>query len=278
MDTNISPETPQDAGNNSPRKPSARQLAANRANAQKSTGPKSPEGKARSSRNGIRHGLTTTTFLVRNEDVPYFTDFRNAFLDRFNPRDKVELYQVEVMVHARWNQRRAWTIENEILNIEMKRRLEDLEEEFIVFTETTRLALAMEHCMSESRAVALIHRYEVRLENQFHRALKTLLEMKKDVPLPAGRSTLQNEPNPDSEHPEELPEPVLPGAPPPQNEPEPAPAAQPAASPASPAPASASPAPKTPSSTPLTPVPDAPETPRRQPEPEHQPSPLRRVG
>jgi hypothetical protein len=265
---NTTPETPGPNSNsdNNQRQPSPRQLAANRANARKSTGPKSPEGKARSSRNAIRHGLTTTTFLVRNEDVPYFTDFRNAFLDRFNPRDKVELYQVEVMVHARWNQRRAWTIENEILNIEMKRRLEDLEEEFIVLTETTRLALAMEHCMSESRAVALIHRYEVRLENQFHRALKTLLEMKKDVPLPAHRSTLQNEPNPDSEHPEELPEPVLPGAPPPQNEPEPAPAAQAQPQPAQPA---ASPAPVRPSPAPVSAV----ETARKPPAPASGPGP-----
>ena len=39
--------------------PSERQLAANRANARKSTGPRSASGKKRASRNALKHGLNT---------------------------------------------------------------------------------------------------------------------------------------------------------------------------------------------------------------------------
>jgi hypothetical protein len=48
-------------------KPSERKLEANRANASRSTGPRTAEGKARSRRNGLRHGLAAEV-LVRDED------------------------------------------------------------------------------------------------------------------------------------------------------------------------------------------------------------------
>jgi len=43
---------------------SHKQLAANRANATQSTGPRSPEGKARSAQNARKHGFTASTFAV----------------------------------------------------------------------------------------------------------------------------------------------------------------------------------------------------------------------
>ena len=53
------------------RKPvSEKQLAANRANATQSTGPRSPEGKARSAQDSRKHGFTATTFaVVRLEEL-----------------------------------------------------------------------------------------------------------------------------------------------------------------------------------------------------------------
>ena len=48
-----------------PRKPvSRKQLAANRTNAAKSTGPRTPQGKARSAQNGRKHGFTASTFAI----------------------------------------------------------------------------------------------------------------------------------------------------------------------------------------------------------------------
>ena len=47
---------------------SEKQLEANRRNAQKSTGPKTTEGKSNSSRNNLRHGLTGQISLLPTED------------------------------------------------------------------------------------------------------------------------------------------------------------------------------------------------------------------
>src|SRR4030095_6227954 len=47
---------------------SARQIAAHRGKARKSTGPRSPEGKARVSRNAVTHGLCSRKALLPNEE------------------------------------------------------------------------------------------------------------------------------------------------------------------------------------------------------------------
>jgi hypothetical protein len=43
---------------------SEKQLAANRANAARSTGPRTPQGKARSAQNSRKHGFTASTFAI----------------------------------------------------------------------------------------------------------------------------------------------------------------------------------------------------------------------
>lgn len=49
--------------------PSPAQYAANRLNAEKSRGATSPEGKARSSMNALRHGLTARVVVLPSEDM-----------------------------------------------------------------------------------------------------------------------------------------------------------------------------------------------------------------
>ncbi|MHB9026646.1 MAG: hypothetical protein ACYC7E_21145, partial [Armatimonadota bacterium] len=62
-----------------------RQNEANRQNAQHSTGPRTPEGKARSSMNALKHGFFAKEALLPQEDAAEFTTFADALRDDLQP-------------------------------------------------------------------------------------------------------------------------------------------------------------------------------------------------
>jgi hypothetical protein len=80
-----------------PRKPlTDKQLAANRANAAQSTGPRSPEGKSRSAQNSRKHGFTASTFaVVRLEDLDEVARLREDAIAVYQPVNSQELFAVE---------------------------------------------------------------------------------------------------------------------------------------------------------------------------------------
>ena len=61
------------------------QLEANRLNAQRSTGPRTAEGKARSSQNAVRHGLTAKCPVLPGEDPAEFAAFSEALFEDLTP-------------------------------------------------------------------------------------------------------------------------------------------------------------------------------------------------
>ncbi|MEO6435152.1 MAG: hypothetical protein ABIP55_05265 [Tepidisphaeraceae bacterium] len=84
------------------RKPTARQFRANRRNASKSTGPRTPEGKKRSSGNAITHGLFCGHVVLPGEDARLFLRLRNDFIRRLRPQDLLELSLVDRIAAAQW--------------------------------------------------------------------------------------------------------------------------------------------------------------------------------
>ena len=65
---------------------SAVRIEANRNNAQLSTGPRTPEGKERSARNAVRHGLTSAAAFLPNEDPEAYHDFCRKLIDDLRPK------------------------------------------------------------------------------------------------------------------------------------------------------------------------------------------------
>src|SRR5581483_6136288 len=87
------------------------QLAANRANAQLSTGPRSAAGLARSSQNAVKSALTARTVLLPTDDVEEYARFLTGFQNDFKPLGQVECELVQVIVDCFWRQRRIQALE-----------------------------------------------------------------------------------------------------------------------------------------------------------------------
>ncbi len=66
------------------------QINANRANAQHSTGPSSPEGKLKSSHNAVKTGLTGRTILLPTDDAAAYENFVEILKRKYQPYDAYE--------------------------------------------------------------------------------------------------------------------------------------------------------------------------------------------
>lgn len=75
---------------------------ANRLNAQKSTGPSTPQGKAASSRNATRHGLFCKHLLLEGESAQELAEMKDGLLRRLNPRDHMELRVCDQIIACHW--------------------------------------------------------------------------------------------------------------------------------------------------------------------------------
>ena len=93
---------------------SFRQLEANRRNAQRSTGPKTAEGKRRSRLNAIRHGLTAETVVANLEDVEDYKAFEATIIADYCAETAVARELVLRLASLLWRLRRATTIETNL--------------------------------------------------------------------------------------------------------------------------------------------------------------------
>jgi hypothetical protein len=86
---------------------SAAQEQANRSNAQKSTGPRTPEGKAVVAQNAVRHGLLAQEVVVKGEDPGEFELYREQMLAELAPVGQMESMLAHRIVGLSWRLRRA---------------------------------------------------------------------------------------------------------------------------------------------------------------------------
>jgi len=91
---------------------SLKQIAANRVNAQKSTGPKTPEGKAKVSKNALKHGFFSQDVVLPGEDPNGdFPQLRESLTEEWQPESATEQFLVETLAGAMWKLMRAQRIQ-----------------------------------------------------------------------------------------------------------------------------------------------------------------------
>src|ERR1700693_5424697 len=84
------------------------------ANAQLSTGPRTTDGKSRSSQNARQHGLTAQDLVVGPEDREEFEDLLAEFQNDVAPQGAVQQILFDELVGAAWNLRRIRRMEAQL--------------------------------------------------------------------------------------------------------------------------------------------------------------------
>ena len=87
------------------------QVEANRLNSQKSTGPRTPQGKAVSSQNAFKSGLDADSQFCCGEQPTDFYRLQIEYFARFQPRSPEERFQVDSLIRNEWMLRRLFRAE-----------------------------------------------------------------------------------------------------------------------------------------------------------------------
>jgi hypothetical protein len=92
----------------------ADRAAINRANAEKSTGPRTDAGKQRSKLNALRHGLTGQTVVLPTEDHDAYQLHAKRLFDHFRPVDALEQQLVQALADNSWRLNRVTAVETNL--------------------------------------------------------------------------------------------------------------------------------------------------------------------
>ena len=144
---------------------SDKQIRANRRNARKSTGPKTPEGKAVVGLNALKHGLLSRQVLLPNEDEASLLQLGERLHSQLQPVGELEDLLVERIVAAAWRLRRVLAVETGIYERVYERQ------RFSHTGEEGSLGLAF---MQNASTYSTLSRYETTIERGLFKALHEL--------------------------------------------------------------------------------------------------------
>lgn len=152
------------------------QIAANAANARHSTGPRTPEGKARSADNARRHGLTARELVIAPEEHHAFEQLLAGFQAEVAPQGAIQHALFDELVASAWN----------------LRRVRRMEADLCAGVDPSDLL----HDAGLQSKLDCLARHHTRIERTFHRCLKELKALQTNDVLQASlpRSLRENVP------------------------------------------------------------------------------------
>jgi hypothetical protein len=157
-----------------------RQIEANRRNAQKSTGPRTPEGKQNSRWNALRHGLTSAHTVLPHEDPAEYHRIRAELIRTWQPANAQELMLVDQLVNGYWRMQRAMRLETAMFD----QHVQALKSKYGFDTaprDNDDEAIAVSMCDEENETgYQLWFRYDARAQSTYFRTLAQLRQIQND--------------------------------------------------------------------------------------------------
>src|ERR1700689_214950 len=153
---------------------SDKQLAANRANAQLSTGPKSEEGKRRSSLNACRHNLTGQVTAMTREDRIALDAFSAALIKAMAPEGALELQLAQRIATDSWRLNRSSAIEENIFALGFLDHSGDIDADH---PELNAALTAARTFTREAKSIELLTLYEQRINRSLQKNLALLQQL-----------------------------------------------------------------------------------------------------
>ena len=218
----------------------AKQTSASRENAKKSTGPRTTEGKARASKNALKHGLMAQDAVIPGEDPAEFDRHLTKLEDTYLPRNYVEKELVHQIGDTMWRIKRLSRIESAVISASIERTRvyqHDYRVERIRQGHEGDLQLLGESMFCGTKFLNNLARYDGHLRRCLHRDLELMMKIRRkdekaraafdaeeDLeaapghPPPSGRKKyvpeqapppIQNNARQDRESPEDRPRPAI---------------------------------------------------------------------
>ncbi len=150
------------------------QVRANRLNARKSAGPRTPEGKAKAAQNSLKHGLFAREGVIRGEDREEFEMHREMLLEQLDPVGPLEAILAARVVDLTWRLRRAAQDENEAFGALYDRHTDGAEEPQEPDERAATLGRMILADFGQDAVLERLLRYERRIEGSLYRTLNEL--------------------------------------------------------------------------------------------------------
>ncbi len=150
------------------------QIQANRKNAKKSTGPKTPDGKSTVAQNALKHGLTALKPLIPGEDPEQFAIFNESMLADLTPHGPLETVIANRIITLTWQLNRAPRIQAAAFNFMMKDLFSSPKDPEERIGKT--IATDFEH----NHVLEKLQNYEQRIESNLYKTIAQLEKFQKN--------------------------------------------------------------------------------------------------